>query len=197
MDKNIFGNTFDYVALGHIHKQQKFNDGRIAYSGSPIAVSFDENFPHTVSIVNIKKDELPESEELVIKPLRSLRTIPEEGVAFKKALKVIDKLPDNDMSYIRLNVCQPEDLPVDCMEQAVARASGKSCRFCTFRFVSEVKNRDENITPELHTFEFKELSPVEVAETFFRSSGTDEGLSQAYLTLIAELENEIRAEDNV
>ncbi|MBD5264780.1 MAG: exonuclease SbcCD subunit D [Bacteroides sp.] len=197
VDKNIFGNTFDYVALGHIHKQQKFNDGRIAYSGSPIAVSFDENFPHTVSIVNIKKDELPESEELVIKPLRSLRTIPEEGVAFKKALKVIDKLPDNDMSYIRLNVCQPEDLPVDCMEQAVARASGKSCRFCTFRFVSEVKNRDENITPELHTFEFKELSPVEVAETFFRSSGTDEGLSQAYLTLIAELENEIRAEDNV
>ena len=197
VDKNIFGNTFDYVALGHIHKQQKFNDGRIAYSGSPIAVSFDENFPHTVSIVNIKKDELPESEELVIKPLRSLRTIPEEGVAFKKALKVIDKLPDNDMSYIRLNVCQPEDLPVDCMEQAVARASGKSCRFCTFRFVSEVKNRDENITPELHTFEFKELSPMEVAETFFRSSGTDEGLSQAYLTLIAELENEIRAEDNV
>lgn len=33
---------FDYVALGHLHRSQEFDDGRIAYSGSPLAYSFSE-----------------------------------------------------------------------------------------------------------------------------------------------------------
>lgn len=195
VDINIFGETFDYVALGHIHKQQKFDGGRIAYCGSPVAVSFDEDYTHTVSIVNIRKGELPESEELEIKQLRPLRTLPEEGVPFKKALKVLDKMPSDDMGYIRLNICQSEDLPVDCMEQALARTAGKNCRFCTFKITSERKETGEKAMPELQAFEFKELSPLEVAETFFKNSGTDEALTREYLNLVAELVEEIKAEE--
>ncbi|HUS62417.1 MAG TPA: exonuclease subunit SbcD, partial [Acidimicrobiales bacterium] len=33
---------FDYVALGHLHGRQTFGDGRVRYSGSPLAYSFDE-----------------------------------------------------------------------------------------------------------------------------------------------------------
>ena len=32
----------DYVALGHLHRDQSFDDGRIAYSGSPLPYSFSE-----------------------------------------------------------------------------------------------------------------------------------------------------------
>lgn len=195
VDKSIFGDRFDYVALGHIHKQQKFDNGRIAYSGSPIAISFDEHYPHTVSVVNIEKGKSPDSEELEIKPLRPLHTIPQEGVPFKKALKALEKWPDKDMSYIRLNICQPEDMPVDCMEQAVARAIGKSCRFCTFKVSTTVKRRDEGINQDFHAFEFKELSPVDVAESFFTTSGVDEELSREYLKMITELEEELHDEE--
>lgn len=33
---------FDYVALGHLHRGQAFDDGRVAYSGTPLAYSFSE-----------------------------------------------------------------------------------------------------------------------------------------------------------
>ena len=33
---------FDYIALGHLHRSQPFDNGRIAYSGSPLAYSFSE-----------------------------------------------------------------------------------------------------------------------------------------------------------
>lgn len=33
---------FDYLALGHIHRPQKFDGGRVRYSGSPISLSFSE-----------------------------------------------------------------------------------------------------------------------------------------------------------
>ena len=34
---------FDYVALGHLHGRQSFGDGRVRYSGSPLAYSFSEH----------------------------------------------------------------------------------------------------------------------------------------------------------
>lgn len=37
-----FAGLFDYLALGHIHKPQIFEDGSIQYSGSPICLSFSE-----------------------------------------------------------------------------------------------------------------------------------------------------------
>jgi exonuclease SbcD len=33
---------FDYVALGHLHRPQDFDGGRVRYSGSPLAYSFSE-----------------------------------------------------------------------------------------------------------------------------------------------------------
>lgn len=37
-----FPEAFDYVALGHLHRPQADETGRIRYSGSPIALSFSE-----------------------------------------------------------------------------------------------------------------------------------------------------------
>lgn len=40
-----------YVALGHLHRPQEFDGGRLAYSGSPIAYSFSEEHDKSVRIV--------------------------------------------------------------------------------------------------------------------------------------------------
>lgn len=196
VDTDVFGAGFDYVALGHIHKPQCFRNRKIAYSGAPLAVSFDEDFPHTISIVNIERGLVPEIENLEIKPLRALKTIPEEGLPFKKALKAIDKLSDKDLSYIRLNVCQEDDLPVDCMEQAVARAKDKNCRFCTFKFTSVRENATEPILSGLKAFEFREMEPCEVAQSYFRSMGLDETITNEYLDLILQLQEELSQGDH-
>ena len=59
------GRGFDYMALGHIHRPQTlgypgehepistYPAGVIRYSGSPLHVSCDEKYPHTVSLVDI------------------------------------------------------------------------------------------------------------------------------------------------
>lgn len=39
---SIFPEVFDYVALGHIHKGYSLHNGRIRYSGSPLAMGIDE-----------------------------------------------------------------------------------------------------------------------------------------------------------
>ena len=43
VNSSIFSSTFNYVALGHIHRPQIINKNNfIRYSGSPIALSFSE-----------------------------------------------------------------------------------------------------------------------------------------------------------
>ena len=39
----IFPERFGYVALGHLHRPQSPDDGRVRYSGSPIPLSFSES----------------------------------------------------------------------------------------------------------------------------------------------------------
>jgi exonuclease SbcD len=48
---------FDYVALGHLHRSQHRDEGRIAYSGTPLPYSFSEEGPDkTVRIVDLAPD---------------------------------------------------------------------------------------------------------------------------------------------
>ena len=42
IDSDFLGNNFDYVALGHLHINQKVGSKNVYYSGSPIPLSFSE-----------------------------------------------------------------------------------------------------------------------------------------------------------
>lgn len=44
---------FDYVALGHLHRPQQLDGGRVRYSGSPIPLSFSEVGPGTAKSVTV------------------------------------------------------------------------------------------------------------------------------------------------
>ncbi len=54
-DISSFGEGYDYLALGHIHHAQYVHTGRhnARYSGTPLPVSFDETYRHTVSLADI------------------------------------------------------------------------------------------------------------------------------------------------
>lgn len=51
---DIYG--FDYIALGHIHKQHIFSDSAIAYCGSPEALDRTEKGAHGYMTVSLKKN---------------------------------------------------------------------------------------------------------------------------------------------
>lgn len=185
VDNDIFDKVFDYVALGHIHKAQNLDvTGRIRYSGSPMAMGFDEDYTHSVSLVEIEAGENPMIKEIQISPLREMRTVPVEAADFEKALKVLKKYPADDKSYIRLNVCQAKDLPSDCQERAAEAARDKDCKFCMIK----VTRPDDEIKPEviksLTISEFVELMPRDIARRFFNEKGIDEDTSELYLSLL-------------
>lgn len=75
VDVKVF-DSFDYVALGHIHKPQKCGSDRIQYSGSPLKYSFSEvNHHKGVNLVELgKKGELNVS-RLPLTPMRDLQEI--------------------------------------------------------------------------------------------------------------------------
>jgi exonuclease SbcD len=67
---------FDYVALGHLHRRQALDGGRIAYSGSPLAYSFSEaGEAKSVSLVVLGRDGLVTAEAITVAPRRQLRSI--------------------------------------------------------------------------------------------------------------------------
>ncbi|MDO4752504.1 MAG: exonuclease subunit SbcD [Akkermansia sp.] len=56
VSKSIFSETFDYVALGHIHKGYALDRGRICYSGSPLPMGIDETENRHMLLVDVQQD---------------------------------------------------------------------------------------------------------------------------------------------
>jgi DNA repair protein SbcD/Mre11 len=73
VDSQLF-KTFDYVALGHLHKPQKVCSNTW-YSGSPLAYSFSENSDEKCVLLVDCNDGEPVVTQLQLKPLRSMRIV--------------------------------------------------------------------------------------------------------------------------
>ena len=75
VDPKIFS-AYDYAALGHLHKHQKFSGGTVCYSGSPLKYS-EKEFSHEkgVTIVEFDGKGLIRAENLLLKPRRDLISV--------------------------------------------------------------------------------------------------------------------------
>ncbi|WP_445436200.1 exonuclease subunit SbcD [Candidatus Borreliella tachyglossi] len=69
---SVFGNSFSYVALGHIHDFKKLKDN-IVYSGSPIQYSFDEDTRKYINILVFDDGELVSQDKVLIPVFGELR----------------------------------------------------------------------------------------------------------------------------
>lgn len=90
--------SYDYVALGHIHKAQKVGEGSIYYSGTPLAYSFSESSKKTVQLVELKEKGEMSVKTLPLKPLREVRTI--RGNLWELIKEEVAVLADRE-DYIR------------------------------------------------------------------------------------------------
>ncbi|WP_053981064.1 exonuclease SbcCD subunit D [Marinagarivorans algicola] len=78
--------AFDYVALGHLHGQQKRGAEHIRYSGSPLKYSFsEERHNKAVTLVELSIDLPPVITQLPLTPLRNMRTLEGEMNALMAA----------------------------------------------------------------------------------------------------------------
>ena len=167
------GEGYDYLALGHIHHEQFVHSGKhnVRYCGTPLPVSFDENFSHSVSMVEIgKHGETPAVKEIDIQNPHPLVTLPSDGLAtWEEAKGLLSKFPDDIPAYIRLNVEIEDFLPVEANAEAASLTEGKQCRFCCIN--AKRKAASQNDVKVLTVQEFQEEKPIEIAKRYAEYEG--------------------------
>ncbi|HYZ31602.1 MAG TPA: exonuclease SbcCD subunit D [Crenalkalicoccus sp.] len=97
---------FHYVALGHLHRPQTLGEGRLRYSGSPLAYSFAEAaHPKSVTLVELDGTGAVRTEAIPLTPPRALRRI--EG-SFEQLMQGSPRVAPEDW----LSVTLTDRLPV-------------------------------------------------------------------------------------
>jgi len=90
IDSSFLGKNFDYVALGHLHINQKVGSEHIRYSGSPIPLSFSESTTQKkVNIVQFENKTMTVT-ELDIPLYRPLLVLRGDVTAILKDFESID-----------------------------------------------------------------------------------------------------------
>lgn len=195
-DLKDMGTGYDYLALGHIHHGQFIHSGmhNVRYCGTPIPVSFDENYKHSVSIVEITcHDEKPSFKEIEINPHRPLVTLPTEGFAtWEDAKEHLENFPNDIDAYIRLNVEVDDFLPVEANAEAQLICNEKKCRFCVINSRRLKKNRKE--AKAMSVEEFKTEEPIEIAQRYAEDLGIefDSDMKELFNETLAALKEEER-----
>lgn len=174
-DLDDMGTGYDYLALGHIHHAQFVQGGhhRVRYSGTPLPISFDESYRHTVSMVEIASHgEEPSVREIEIRTHRPLVTLPTEGtVAWNEAKKLLEHYPDDIEAYIRLNVEVDGELPAEANAEAQLITQGKKCRFCLIN--AHRQSRQSGEMRMMSVQEFKTQNPIDIAQRYAEDLGMD------------------------
>lgn len=180
------GTGYDYIALGHIHRPQTLHGTahRLRYSGTPLPVSFDERYEHSVSLVTIASHGAePQLETIAIANPRPLVTLPAEGYApWDEARELLRQFPDDIPAYIRLNVETPDFIPAQAQTEAALLCETKACRFChinAHRPETDEAGSGRALTVE----EFRAEQPMDIARRYADDTG---------ITFSGELEETFR-----
>ncbi len=159
------GSGYDYLALGHIHKPQNITE-RVRYSGSPIPLSFSEEYEHSVSVVEMEAHgDNPKIRERQTRPLRDLKTILADSLddALQKLGKVQSEV------YVRILIDQEGILPADAEQRAQLVVEGKPCRLCEIRKV--MHRREVAADMEMQEIDITDpdstILPMDIAKRHF------------------------------
>lgn len=188
------GTGYDYLALGHIHRPQYIHSGKhnVRYSGTPLPISFDETFEHSVSLVTIEcHGATPVVNTQHITNPWPLVTLPADGfVSWDEAKEELRQFPADREAYIRLNVAVDDYLPTGAHAEASALSVGKRCRFC---HINPIRRRSEGAQSRPMTIQqLRQEQPIDIARRYAQDSGLafDDDLAALFAEAVEETRNE-------
>lgn len=147
--------SFDYVALGHIHRPQKICRDTMRYSGSPYPYSFDEcGIEKSVAIVELGKKGEVSSELVPLVPMRSLFRL-------KCTLAELSGQAAPKDSYVEVTLTDDEPV-VDAIEKVRAVYPN------TLKLIIDSRySRSGGTAHRLDSDDIKAKTPLELFEGFF------------------------------
>lgn len=192
------GEGYDYLALGHIHKPQFVDEAKekVRYSGTPLPISFDENYSHSITLVDIDShNQIPQIQTIEIENPHPLVSLPTEGFAsWQEAKELLINFPDEIEAYIRLNIEIEDILPSEVEYQIKSIVSNKKCRFCYIN--TKRKNTQINEITLLTIAEFQQEEPIDIARRFLEYSNVefDEQMQETFNQVLGIINQESQNE---
>lgn len=151
--------TFDYVALGHIHKPQRIGDS-IFYSGSPIPLRFSETAPKSVMILDV--NEKITSEKMLLPVFRPLHLVKATLESWREKLEA---LPDSEsltpVVEVQMDLAQPVLGISDEIREVLSKKNMELLSFLPQYAVSEIKKKRRS--------DLFDLGPMELFSEFYAS----------------------------
>ena len=140
---DTFSAELSYVALGHLHKPQEIDGGRICYCGSPIPLSFSEkDYNHRILEVTLNDGGLESVTSLLVPKTALLLRLPSNvAEPIAKVLQLINEtsfnsdLPPAAHPFLEVRVLDdgPDPTRRRCIEQAL---DGKPVRLASIKLES-------------------------------------------------------------
>lgn len=198
------GHGYDYLALGHIHCPQQWNTGNAIarYCGSPLPISFDESYPHSVTIVELPAAGIiPTVTTVTLKPRRKLVTIGgpdgmDEEELTAALTDAASDLPDG--TFIRLNLRLPEGT-IFPRRETIAHLSALcgdlGLEYCTTNLLRSRRDDAAALHTALTVSEMRDTTEEEIAAGLFRRKGLE--WSDELAGLLAEAVAAVKADDNL
>ena len=194
-DLELLGKGWDYLALGHIHKPQTIKGTAARYCGSPIPVSFDEDYEHSVSVVTIgKHGDAPMITTVPVKNAMPIWNLPREAGTFDEVKAAIAAIPAGAKGYARVNIKTKDILPMDQkIEIEALMKEHKGIRMCNINLVREGGSAPR----ELKTYTPDELKQsvdaVMIAKDYYSASHNGDELPEELVRILEGIVREVES----
>ena len=170
-------NEIDYWALGHVHHPQ-FVGENMRYSGSPFALTFNEIYPHSVTVVDIDNHNV-DIKIREIEPLIPVVDFPSKPNSYDDALSVeevldnIKEVLDNEC-YVRLHVKSVLALSDVTNAKIMDVFEERKAKYCGVQ-VYLPENKSDNSENLIRTIdEFKAISPFELGCSVYKKKNNED-----------------------
>lgn len=167
----------DYWALGHVHHPQ-FVGENMRYSGSPFALTFNEIYPHSVTVVDIDNHHV-DIKIREIDPLIPVVDFPSKPNSYDDALSVeevldnIKEVLDNEC-YVRLHVKSVLALSDVTNAKIMDVFEERKAKYCGVQ-VYLPENKSDNSENLIRTIdEFKAISPFELGCSVYKKKNNED-----------------------
>lgn len=109
VDASAF-DSFDYVALGHIHRPQNVGSETIRYCGSPLKYSFSESpYEKSVTVVELKEKGNTSVRTVPLTPMRDMIEL--KGTYDELTLKSFYENTSYREDYVHITLTDEDDIP--------------------------------------------------------------------------------------
>ena len=165
--------SFDYVALGHLHSPQQMAQGRICYAGSPMPYSLSEENQHKAALlVEIGPKGERTIEKLPFEPLHQLRTV-------TGRLAEIAAPENRSEDYVYAILTDEELLldPLGALRMTYPRLMGMRIR----------NSRTNEEAAVVENTDAENISPLEHFQTFYALQNHDTPPDERRLTVMRQI----------